>query len=285
MLTGLTALACALALSGTAGGRLDFCGPEIAGIDRLVDAPIVILGEVHGMNGQPAFVADLACRLAAGDRRVVVALEIGKQEQARFDAFLDAPVDSGAALAELLRGPAWTSKLQCGIASEARVGMLESIRRARRHGLQVRVVAIDDERLQQGLDPHGAGTRDAAMARNILAARRPGETVLVLVGNLHARTVRGAPWGGAEKRMATFLKEKEPRLLTLDSRYVDGDAWNCQPDMGHCGVHPSRGEGVGDAWQVERFPHTSPDGYDGLFQIGKAIASPPAIGSRGVRNP
>jgi hypothetical protein len=163
--------------------------------------------------------------------------------------------------------------------------MLESIRGVRRRGLPVRVVAIDDHRLQEGTDPKAARTRDAVMAQNILAVRRPGETVLVLVGNLHARTARGAPWGGDETWMATFLKDKEPRLLTLDSRYLKGEAWNCQPDMNHCGVHPISGEGSGRAWQIEWFPQPSEEGYDGLFQIGKAVASPPAVERRGKRDP
>ncbi len=238
------------------------------------------------MTGQPAFVGDLACRLASRGRHVVVALEVGKQEQERFDAFLNAPEDRGVARAELLRGIFWTSKMQCGISTEARVEMLESIREARRRGLPVRVAAIDDQSLQEAANRKATPTRDAVMAQNILAVRRPDETVLALVGNLHARSARGRfPLPGGEKWMAMFLKEEEPRLLTLDSRSLSGEAWNCQPDMNHCGVHPSAGEGVGDSWRIDRFPHTSDDGYDGAFQIGKAVASPPAVERRGKLDP
>ena len=272
----LAALASSLAFGGGTGRALDACGPEIAGIDELGAAPIVVLGEVHGMTGQPAFVADLACRLAVTGRHVVVALEVGKQEQDGFDAFLNDPAD---ARVELLRGRFWTSKMQCGIASVARAEMLESIRGFRQRGLQVRVVGIDDQQLLEGVDPRIAQTRDAVMAENLLSARRPGETMLALVGNLHARASSGTRW------MAALVKKREPRLLTLDNRYLDGEAWNCQPDMDHCGIHPTRGTGVGEDWRIEPFPRPSADGYDGVFQIGKAVASPPAVDRRSARHP
>src|SRR5688500_348536 len=64
------------------------CGSEIANLGALADVPMILLGELHGLEAVPAFAIHLACRLAATGKPVLLALEIPRQEQDRIDAFL-----------------------------------------------------------------------------------------------------------------------------------------------------------------------------------------------------
>ena len=242
------------------------CGPPIAGVDSLADSPLVILGELHGMTAPPAFAANLACRLLAKGP-VVVLLELPKQEQPRLDAFLHSagtPADRAA----LIAGEFWTKAMRDGRSSEARVAMLESLRQAFASGAKLRVLAFDDTEL------HGQDDREKGMAANILAALKPGEKGLVLVGNLHAHTVPGAPWNPKQSWMGQFLREKLPTLVSLDARYLDGQAWVCFNNS--CGAKPMKGKGTGEAWSIERTPRDT-SGLDGVYQLGRAVVSPPAV--------
>src|SRR5687767_15798033 len=64
------------------------CGREIANLAAVQDVPMILLGELHGLEAVPAFAIGLACRLATTGTRVMLALEIPRQEQDRIDAFL-----------------------------------------------------------------------------------------------------------------------------------------------------------------------------------------------------
>jgi hypothetical protein len=250
--------------------NLSQCGPEVWGIESVRDVPLLVLGELHGMVETPAFAGDLACRLAARTP-VLLALEIPRQEQPLLDAYLDlrSPANPGA----LLSGEFWRRPFQDGRSSQARLDLLASIRAWKQHGLPIRVVAFDDATLS------GQQVRETGMAANILDARKPGERALVLVGNLHARTLPGAPWDPNIRWMSVLLAEKEPGVVTLDSRYGEGQAWVCSgPKPSDCGARPTHGQENGPAWSVERVASQRTTGYDGVFQLGPAHASPPAIG-------
>ena len=204
--------------------------------------------------------------LAASGQPTRLAVEIPRQEQPHLDAFINAEPH-----ASLPAGEFWTQPLQDGRASRARVEMLESVRALVKQGAPIRVTAFDDESVA------GQQPREKAMADNILAARRAGETTIVLVGNLHARTVPGAPWDPKVVWMSVFLRDSEPQLLTLDTRYTAGEAWICSgPKPEDCGVKPVKGKGAGEAWQVERYAQGDSNGYGGVFQTGKAVVSRPA---------
>lgn len=269
---GLVVWGCAGARSRAGAGtpgESELCGPVIPGLDGVSESPLIVLGELHGMAAPPAFAADLACRIAANGRPVLLALEIPKQEQARLDEFLNAPGEPR--LSSLLAGEFWQRSFQDGRASHARLAMLETIGSLVQQGLPIRIVGFDDTSVQ------AQQPRERAMAENILAARAPGETTIVLVGNLHARTVAGAPWDPTIVWMSVSLHQQEPRLLTLDNRYLDGNAWTCTSAQADgCGVHAVRGRGKGETWGIERYAEIDADGYHGVFQLGTAVVSSPA---------
>ncbi len=245
------------------------CGPEIANLGALGDAPMILLGELHGLEAVPAFAIDLACRLAANGKPVLLALEIPRQEQDHIDAFL-ASKGGAPNEAALLDGPFWRREFQDGRSSRARLAMLDAARALRAKGLPLRVVAVDDAEVP--------GTaRDEVMASALLAARKPGETAVLLVGDLHTRTKPGAPWNPNIVWAGVHVRAREPRLVSLDNRFVAGEAWVCTGNApSDCGIKTVKGRGRATAFGIERFAATDSIGFDGLFDVGPATASLPA---------
>jgi hypothetical protein len=249
--------------------RAPNCGREIANLGTLAGVPMILLGELHGLEAVPEFAITLACRLAANDKPVVLALEIPRQEQARIDAFL---ASSGGAPNEqaLLEGAFWRREFQDGRSSRARLALLDAARLLRAEGVPLRVVAVDDASVP------GPG-RDQAMASGLLAARKPGETALLLVGDLHARTKPGAPWNPNIVWAGVQLRSKEPKLVSLVNRYGSGKAWICLGNApSDCGIKDTRGRGTAADFRIERFAATDSIGFDGVFETGPATASAPA---------
>jgi len=245
------------------------CGRDIANLGALEGVPMILLGELHGLEGIPVFAIDLACRLASSGKPVLLALEIPRQEQARIDAFL-ASKGGVADEAALLDGAFWRRVFQDGRSSRARLAMLEAARKLRADGLPLRVAAVDDASV-----PPTA--RDEAMASGLLAARKPGETALLLAGDLHARTKPGAPWDPKIVWAGVLLRAKEPKLVSLVNRFLSGSAWLCMSnDATGCGIKSVKGAGVAAGFRIERFVATDSIGHDGAFEIGPATASLPA---------
>jgi len=245
------------------------CGPEIANVGALKGAPMILLGELHGLVGVPAFAIDLTCRLAAAGQPVLLALEIPRQEQGRIDAFV-ASKGRAADQAALLDGPFWRREFQDGRSSQARLAMLDAARTLRTERVPVRVVAVDDSAVP-------GPARDEAMASALLAARRPNEIAVFLVGDLHARTKPGAPWNANIVWAGVLLRAKEPKLVSLVNRYTTGEAWTCLGNSpSDCSARAVKGRGVASAFRIDRL--TAPDsiGFDGTFEIGQATASLPA---------
>jgi hypothetical protein len=145
------------------------CGPEIANLGAIAGVPIVLLGELHGLQAVPAFAITLACRLAAAGTPVMLALEIPRQEQARIDAFL---ASNGGKPNEqaLLDGPFWRREFQDGRSSLARLALLDAARTLRAAGVPLRVVAVDDA----SVPAPGSRRRDGCWAPRCAEAGRDG---------------------------------------------------------------------------------------------------------------
>lgn len=253
------------------------CGPGIMNLAALQDVPMILLGELHGLDAVPAFAIDLACRLAAAGKPVLLALEIPRQEQDRIDAFL-ASKGGTTNEAALLDGAFWRREAQDGRSSRARLALLDVARTLRAEGVPLRVVAVDDAAVP-GL------ARDEVMASALLAARKPGETVVLLVGDLHARTKPGAPWNANMVWAGVHLRAKEPKLVALDNRYLAGEAWVCVGNApSDCGIRTVKGRGVGSDFRIERFAVTDSTGFDGTFDVGTATPSMPAREDMRIRH-
>lgn len=254
------------------------CGPEVRG-SGLVTArwAMTLVGETHGTVEVPAAFARLVCRAAerAHPSKVLVGLEIPRGDQPAIDAALAEP-DAARARARLLATRHWDGTTRDGRASEAMLGMLLELRRQRRAGLVIDVVAFDLDvtAMTETTD------RDAAMAQHFEAAiaAHPDATVLVLVGGWHTRR-HGMP-GEHEPPMAARLLAEHPELHALTTSAASGsEAWNCVgEDLAtlDCSAHAVvGGKDRGSEPFVELSEPDDSGMYDGVLYLGRTTASPP----------
>ena len=251
----------------TAGVAAERPGALVVPAEALPPHGTLLLGDMHGTREIPAFVGALVATVSAREP-VVLALEIPADHGPSLQTFLAS--DGGpAARRQLVAAPWWQDPYQDGRRSVAAAEMLEAVRALRAAGRAIDVVAIDD--------PGGADreVREAAMARNVIAARRahPEAALVVYAGNLHTskREVGFAPgfaW------MAMRVERAGVPLVSLNPRWSDGTAWTCRDGAAeHCGVSFLAGR------TAERGIHLEPlqgGQYDGWFGLGPITASPPA---------
>jgi hypothetical protein len=256
------------------------CGPAIRGLDAIPSGGVALFGEMHGTSEIPRTFGEIACQLVArGDAAVTVGLEIPESEQPRIDAFMSS--DGGAAARGALQASSfWTrpGTAQDGRSSAAMLELLDRLRALRRTAPSLRVATFDlreiTARTGDGID------WDGEMANRLEAIRHenPSATLLVLTGNVHARTAVGTPWDASFVPMGRHLADALPGLLAFNAAFAAGEAWVCLRE-GECGPSPMRGKDLGGAPFLERHATKSPEGYDGIFYVGGAIhASPPSWG-------
>lgn len=234
---------------------------------------VLLLGEIHGTDQTPAFVANAACLALEGGNSVVVALEIPEEEADRIDAFIISNGDN-AERERLMQGAFWNAEFQDGRRSNAMLGLLDSIRQFKRRGRAVRVAFID--RSEQPANP---GDRDRWMADALARAadENPSATVIALIGDVHTRISRGTPWDEAYEPAGYALRTMRPNLpiVALDIAHLGGTAWFCtEPSPSSCGVR--RVGASGQAVERVLLHPTMVDGHSGVYGVGVLTASPPA---------
>jgi hypothetical protein len=251
------------------------CGPPIEGAEPVLQAGgLVMLGELHGTQQIPAFVADLACQGAVRELAVRVGLEIPRSEDEALAAYL---TGSGAAAdrAALLDAEHWQRPDQDGRSSEAILALIDRVRALRQGGLDVDLFAFDASSWADWNE------RDAAMAARILgrATAEPEALVLTLSGNLHNRTVQGLPWDPNAVPMGVLVQRARPDGISLDVRHAGGTAWICQQEG--CGVARLAGGAAGTGRRIELRAEPDELGQHGTFSVGPLEAAPPAVGQPG----
>lgn len=254
----------------TSAAKVD-CGPAVPGMEALLKpAAFIVLGEMHGTQEAPALTTQLVCHAASAGQPVRVGFEIPVEEQPRIDAFL---ASADGALPPLTASEFWTRKFQDGRSSKAMLQALGRLRDLKRAGLPVEVLAFDA----------GGKDRDASMAEKLLQerARAPKDTFIILVGNLHARRDKGAPWDPNLRFMSNHLRDAEPALVTLDMAYLGGNIWACMGQTDDaCKVHPLSRPRYPEHAATPRIvlqKDGPDDAYDGVYGVGTANASPPAV--------
>jgi hypothetical protein len=235
----------------------------------VLDAPLLVLGEVHGTREVPGFVAGYLCAAAKQQRKLTLAIEFPTGEQGAIDAFMASsgtPQDS-----ERLTGTAfWRRAMQDGRTSIDMLGMLDRVRALRAGGADIKVLGID------GSAP--TMPRDGFMAGQLRTALRegPGRQVVVLIGGLHAVRNKGSRFNPDYESAVYQLADQHPLALTVGT--AGGTAWVCQA--------PSPASCHATAWDVNRtapasaapFSLTPPSPqFDGVFFVGATTASPPAV--------
>ncbi|HYO71544.1 MAG TPA: hypothetical protein VEU33_36235, partial [Archangium sp.] len=237
------------------------CGLSILGLSAEVKpGGVVLLGELHGTQEVPRFVAQGACQTASNGTPVTVGLELPVDNQERVANFLRSAGSEDDWL-KLMEAPFWRKPYQDGRSSEAMANLLEQLRQLRTQGLDVDAFVFDHPGL------NGQAHEDA-MAATVLSRVRqtPGRFFLVVTGNIHARATIGLPWDNLYRPMGVLLSGKVESLLALDMAYNSGSAWICAVEGGkqvECGVRPTRGKDNGDRFFVHRFERQNKVGYHG----------------------
>ncbi len=251
------------------------CGVPILGLGRLARAGnVMLLGELHGTQQVPHFVAQGVCQIATQGIPVTVGLEVPHVYQAQLETFL-ASAGREEDWARLMEIPFWRSPYPDGRSSEAVVYLIEALRKLRAQHMDVRIFAYDHPALE-------GGAREDAMAREVLARTTDAARRLVLVvsGNLHPRQKKGLPWDTDYQPMGLRVAEKHEQVYSLDIAYKAGTAWICA--MGaeqklDCGVKPAKGQDNGDRYFVQLFGGRNDQGFHGIYYVGQVSASLPAV--------
>lgn len=255
------------------------CQPAVRGWKELIEKRgAVVIGEQLGTREAPAIVGKMVCEAALAGHSVALGLSIPTAEQERIDRYLASP-GAPADQDELLRGDFWRRPYQDGRSSRAIMDLIDRVRSWRARGLRVAVVAYDT-------DTKTGSERDAAQAE-IWQKRRqaqPAERLVILTGNIHGRTVQGAPWDRDFTPMARRLATSGFDLVSLDLSYAQGRRWGCDLDSKdklQChvfGATPTDrvAERPGLAPYVKLLPQATEEGYHGLLYVGTLTPSFPA---------
>lgn len=271
-------LLCALALlscSRQPDPRQFTCNP-VEGVEQVLGAPGVFIGDLHGTEESPAFLRDLSCHVMKSGRPLVVAMEYDARDQPVLDRFLQEADDETAG--QLLTSTEYWQKNRDGRASTAMRDALLAIRQyARVGGGSVELLAYD-----LGVDTWQE--RDPASARYISGKRMKDGTNaywIVFGGNAHARKVRGMQAPGYEDHEPLGYLIRDWNLLHLDAEYRGGNTWGCVggPDNGTCSVIQLGEPCATDCPKQVVIRLGSRmwrgDAYDGTYDVGKLTASPP----------
>ena len=263
----------AMGLAIHAAAATTACSP-IPGADQIwskASLHWVFVGELHGSNETPAAFRELVCDAIARGKHVTVALERPTSEQAALDNILTTR-DLAKARESLLQLPRWKEGMD-GLASEAMLRLVVSLRELRKLQPDLKVVAFD----APYAGPPSAAARDEALGHALLSLRpaKPNDLVLILTGNLHAMQASKRGYNLA----AMYLPAKE--ILSLEVTDRGGETWS-QSTTDGCG--PQKG-GVPDKdpkrpYGIFLDPGLAPFGkVDGVLSLGVPLTpSEPAAG-------
>jgi hypothetical protein len=107
------------------------------------------------------------------------------------------------------------------------------------------------------------------MAQRLIAQARPGTTVVVLVGNVHAmQTAPNRPY----RTMASYLPPE--RTITLDTFGNGGSIWACQGNPMVCGPQLVAFHAAGNPPQRHVELQAKPgEPYSGVLYLGQATSA------------
>lgn len=174
----------------------------------LAASQVLIIGETHGTNEIPTFVADLSHTLPG---RTLFAFELSSDTT---------PLDCD----RMIPPPGWRN-INDGRTSPAMLAAICAVKKVKPKS-RADAIFIDDR-------PAGNATFYAGASRTIIAQLSSGkfDRVVVLAGNYHARN--------AESALASLLRRAGLKVVTATaSSPVPGEAWQCQgADLGICKVY------------------------------------------------
>jgi hypothetical protein len=248
--------------------------PPIEGVEQVLSAPGVFIGDMHGTKEAPGFLAALACHAVQANHEVVVAMEYDARDQAVLEQFL-ATGDEEQASRLLTATPFWQQNMD-GRGSAAMRDALLQMRRLGNGGGSLELVAYDFG----GATSQERENSSAALLEQH-RARHAGKYWIVFGGNVHARKTRGleivgAP-PGSENHEPLGYQLQDWNLIHLNVYYRGGSMWGCMgPPPDGCSIlnqEPSCSADCPSALAI-RLTRIHPS-YDGVYDVGSLTASPP----------
>jgi hypothetical protein len=210
----------------------------------------VIFGETHGTSEIPRLFGDAVCQLSAS-KEILIALEFESQDGQNLNKYIKRAEPSA-----VTRG-AWADSERDGRTSKAMFSMIERLRQLSRAGRHIEIVGV----VPSEVDDLPQSYYELGMANELrrAAISHPQATIVVLIGNIHARKV---PLGTL-RPAASLLPPDD--VLSLVNETMGGNAWNCQADG--CSAHSMTATGVHSRGvTIDPKAH---DGYDGSFSVGR----------------
>ncbi|HXS04205.1 MAG TPA: hypothetical protein VN731_07000 [Rhodanobacter sp.] len=201
---------------------------------------LLIVGDYHGSNEIPDFVAQLVSD-ASAQRPVKLGLEMETFEKKPIQAYM-ASHGTAADRAALLHDGFWA--VGQGRMSQAIVRLIESVRKLREQGRDVDVfTTVTDYPGDAAIKQAGGDDayRSTAMAQIIHGEVQQGaadQLVIAFMGNAHSAFT--GPARGKDATVTERLLADAPYLVNLDLH--GGSAWNCQSDG--CGEHKLTGKAM-----------------------------------------
>ncbi len=262
----------------------------IRGTDLVLKpAATILIGEIHGTWETPVLVASIVQQAVTKHIDTILCIEVPSSEQAAIDRFLNS--DGGKrAISSLLSHPHWSN--EDGRASVGMFAMLELLRRLRKDGGKIQVVAMDLDLEAPKGDPASlspdelkrleklAAGRDREMAKSVIRAREasPKAIVIAYAGNVHTKVIKGAPWDPEYIPMGWYVSQRVANVVSLNTETADGQAWVIT-DRG-VGATAMKGKDRGKDPFVEMFDKAE-SGYHGRLYVGRITAAKPAVAKSG----
>jgi hypothetical protein len=243
-------------------------------LDRVVER-VILVGELHGNEQAPAFIAQLVCGLLTQNRPVILALERDEAEQLATERFL-ASAGTSADVRALLEQAEWNMSMQDGRSSRAMFRLLDQLRKWRQAGQRVELLMMrklqrfDASDTAPKMDRKAVQAKlDLDMADSVTTAlqRHPEHVAVVFAGTFHTavgskihQDVIGAP------SMGDVLSARLP-VHVVGLGGGPGESWACSSQANSCGPNAVR---IGN-WDL-------PDARtDTRIDLGPVTASGPAV--------
>lgn len=203
-----------------------------------IQPQIILIGEAHGTKEMPEFTSGLVCSLLKDGRSVILALERFAEEQENLQRYIESE-GSATDRSALLGAHMWASRWQDGRSSEAMFAMVEDIRKLRKSGQRVGILAMqkldnltvpmtDAESAPLSFADQKIHSRinDRAMADGLLAASvlYRNYTVVGLAGSAHVSTQKGSSRDADYLPMGNVLSAMAPTFI-IGVRHGGGEFW------------------------------------------------------------
>lgn len=257
-------------------GKPPDCTPQTQLDVSKIKQQIVLVGEVHGTKEMPEFTSGLVCSLLKDGRSVILAVERFAEEQEHLQRYIESE-GTAADRSALLGVHMWASRWQDGRSSEAMFALVEDIRRLRKSGQRVGILAmqhLDNLKVPMTKAERAPLTvadsiiysriNDRGMADSLMSAavQFRNYTLVALAGFRHTSTKKGSSRDADYLPMGHVISSMAPTYI-VSVRHGGGEFW-----------------GGGSSYRVMQLQSTQffeeNDKVDAVITIPKFTASPSA---------